>query len=306
MHEVILQTGDFAVEYAIREVKTILGKDCEQVDADLLLVEFKDDSELIKGVYDLLFYSRLFSNIFLIAGEDFEGEVDTLEISGEEVDVFDLVGFDLDKKDYFVNEQGDDLNPIFVNYCFYLMGLDKEKGPLSIVNYGAGFGDMIIEASLFNPRKAIFVKKKNGLSMNSFFKGMGKVPMPENDKNKYTAIVLDNLTFKKLKENITYSGQKIRISQFDLDWLDVKYHKSDFDYCLSFFPEFESSEEKGEFESQFFYQAEFITGKKILVVSYEPIGEEHLENNKLSLEHYEEVEFDEDLVYHVYVIKSNK
>ena len=105
---------------------------------------------------------------------------------------------------------------------------------------------------------------------------------------------------KQLKENISYSSQKVKVSQFDFTWLDVKFQKDEFDFVVSAFPKFKSKEEKEEFCDKFFYQCEFIAKQGICVISYEKLDLKHSRKYGLPLGFKQEIVI-ENISYFVYV-----
>lgn len=304
MYRFILETQSFAIGFIEKEIKGFVGKNAELLffDDKYVSLSFKDKSLMISSIMNIFYYSRLVSNIYMVYDEgvkelldfvdkdsDFSLDVFEIDIDGEKVKVFDVIGFDLMKRDFMVNVFPMHKSALLVNYCFYLLGLDSEKKGFSVLCNNSEYGDVIIESSMFNPRKPLFVKKRNDILFSKIFNDGGKIPMPVKDKNDYRAIVDDDNVFRKLKENINYSSQKIKISKFDLDWFDVKYHKGDFDYVLCNMPIFDDILYKEEYESKFFYQAEFICKKKILVIANDKINERNVKKNGLKIEHFEEI-----------------
>ena len=72
----------------------------------------------------------------------------------------DLIGFNLTKRDYKLNVGSLTLNSILPNYLFYLLGIDEMEEKYSIIDPCSALGDISIEASSFNPRLALNMKKK--------------------------------------------------------------------------------------------------------------------------------------------------
>ena len=126
-------------------------------------------------------------------------------------------------------------------------------------------GDFIIEINNFNPREKNFFYQN--ITMNKIFNfddyDIKKIKI----KNKIIGIVDDNLYYKKLNENIKLSKQKIKISQFDFDFLDVKFIKGDFDFCITQIKEFKNKNDEKNYFEKLFYQLEFIIKKKFCFVS---------------------------------------
>lgn len=233
-----------------------------------------------------------------------EGEDLVFEVFDEEEDgmilVLDLLGFSLIKRTYKLREFEDSLSPIISSYAMYLLGLDTEE-KLSILDPYAQLGDLSIESSLFLPRTALFVREKRQITLSKLFNLPLGIPKKEEDKNKLMALIEGDEMFKFFRENVSHAGTKIKLSQFDFDWLDVKFHKGDFDYILTQFPYFETEEEKKGFEEQFFYQGEFVAKKDICIICDQEVDETILEKHKLQIKQRKEIEYEEEQ-YLIYVI----
>lgn len=212
----------------------------------------------------------------------------------------DLAGFKLTKRDYKLNINSNSINSQIPNYCFYLMNLEKEER-FSLLDPAASLGETIIEASLFNPRKPLNLKKRYNMTITKIFGKIPQLPKGFRDDNKYIAIVQNNKIFKQLRENINYSSQKIKISQYDFDWLDVKLKESEVDYVISNFPSFKEQEEFEKFQEGFFYQAEFITAKKVCVISKKQVSKKIVKKHNLKIMIEKQVEIGEQM-YNIYII----
>ncbi len=213
----------------------------------------------------------------------------------------DLAGFELSKRDYKINVNSLTLNSLVYNYVFYLLGLDKlEK--YSIIDPLANYGEITIEASYFNPRNALNLRKRYDLPVMKLFNLKFEMPKEIANKNKYIAVVNGNRAFKFIKENLNYTNQKIKVSDYELDWLDVKFKGEDLDYVITQLP---TSNDNGEFDKiqkEFFYQAEFIAKKMICVISKKEIDKKYLKEFKLKLKMEKVIEV-VDQKYFIYVIK---
>ena len=213
----------------------------------------------------------------------------------------DLVGFDLSKREYKLNSDSKSINSSVPNFLFSLMGIDEEEDEFSIIDISANLGDVIIEASMYNKRLPLNIRQKTKLPIYKLLKKIAKTPRVDSSKNKVIAVVQNNKTFKDLRENINFAGQKVKISQYDFDWLDVKFQAQDIDYVVSQFPCFDTEKEFLDYQDEFFYQAEFIVERLIGVISKKKINKSVLEKYKLQIEEEEEVIVGEQK-YFVYVI----
>lgn len=219
--------------------------------------------------------------------------------------LLDLIGFNLGKRDYKININSNSCNSFVVNYLFFLLELEKEKN-LFIIDPVASLGDILIEASFFNPIIPINIKKKNEISFSKIF---SEIDFPKNNingkKNKFIGIVQNNKIFKQIKENISYSSQKIKISQYELDFLDVKFKKGQIDYLVSNLPSFKIEKEFNEFLKEFFYQAEFIIKKKIGIISKKEISLKIIKKYKLLIKIEKQILVGEQK-YFIYVVFKEK
>ncbi|MDA3855865.1 MAG: hypothetical protein PF569_06385 [Candidatus Woesearchaeota archaeon] len=280
MYEIHLQTQEFIKELAKQEINEYTNNKINQ-EENIFKVEFKEEKDMIEFCYNIIYYSRTVEKIFLIKDKE----------------KIDLTNFNLTKRDYKLNKSKYKLSPLIVNYALYLLNINKEK-ELSIIDPIANIGDIIIETSLFYPRKALNVKHRHELPI---YKELRKSIIPKStiDKNKYIGVLQENKEFKLIKENITYSGQKIKLSQYELDWLDVKFKSKSIDYVFSFFNKLND-----EMQREFFYQSEFISKKKICVISNEEINKNYLKKYKLKIEHEETIHY-ENKNYLIYIISRN-
>lgn len=195
--------------------------------------------------------------------------------------VLDLIGFNLSKKDYKLNTNSNTINSLIPTYCFYKLGLDKLKSPITIMDPCASLGDMIIESSLF--KSPVNIKKRHQIVIYKLFGIYTNIPKTKDDKNKYIAIVQNNKIFKQLKENISFATAKVKVSQFEFDWLDVKYKKDEIDYIITQFPQIKDKQEFEDFQKEFFYQAEFICKTAICIITKTKISEKYIKKNNLKI-----------------------
>lgn len=297
MYKVILKSYDFLEEFAKEEIKTILKQEYNHIDNETFELSYKDQKEFYESVYNILYFGRCFDGIYLRQNDkDDYHQLEKVEIDvGERAEiVYDLIGDILLERDYKVNEDDNYLSHFLVNFALYKLGIDKIEENFSLIDPLAELGDIIIETSLFNKRKPLYVKERTTLPIYNEFKIMPPLPKPVKDKNKFQALVLEDVQYKHLRENVNASGQKIKISKYDLDWLDVKFKKNDMDFAMTFLPEFEDEEESDEFLKEFFYQCEFICKKRICLISMEDIDLKYAKKYKLKTISKDEIEVDEE------------
>jgi 23S rRNA G2445 N2-methylase RlmL len=203
----------------------------------------------------------------------------------------DVVGFPLSKRKYKIRSYEDELSPLIVAFCVDKLSLlDKTDKHYSFLDPNTQLGDILIELSLFFPRYPLFQKEKQILSLGKLFQLPLQIQPPPKQISKFVGFVQNSNEFAYCKENNSYHQRKIQLSTADLDWLDVKFHKGDFDYIITQFPYFENEEEKNEYEEHFFYQAEFVTKEKIVVITENHINETYIKKYQLTIEDLEEIE----------------
>ena len=282
MYRIILKTSVFLNVYLELEIRKYFKKEIKMLSNEFFEINFKSEKDLCEFTVNFIYFSRSCEGIFLDAQCLRDEELNKIKeknilikeeiIKNKKIVLIDLVGFDLMKRDYMLNKNESEVDIRVIIFGLYGLELDRTKKSFSIIDPYANLGDFIIESSIFNPRAALNLRKRFEFNVCKIFKFVPSMPKISyvNNSN-FTGIVLDNIKFKQLKENIAFVSQKIKISQFDFTWLDVKFQKDEFDYVISVFPKFKSKEETYDFCDKFFYQAEFIGKKGICVISYEKI-----------------------------------
>jgi 23S rRNA G2445 N2-methylase RlmL len=184
------------------------------------------------------------------------------EIGKKEVILLDLTNFELTKREYKLNVNSTTINTLIPIYAFYKLELQKKK-EIRIIDPISNLGDIIIEASIFHPLNPLHVTKRHQIPISKIFSHIPNLPKEKELKGKFVSIVQNNKIFKQQRENINFAKSKIKLSQYELDWLDVKFKNSDFDYTITQIP---PGADKKMLED-FFYQAEFISKKAICTIS---------------------------------------
>lgn len=184
------------------------------------------------------------------------------------------------------------------SYLVSMMIVDMDISKTnSIIDPCAGFGEVLIQAG-----EHIYMLLQHTRKKTQYAK-QWKIKPPHyqtnSQKHNLKAIVGNNEEFKKLQENARFFRLKISTSKFDFQWFDVKYHKGDFDFAMTHFPEFSNQAEQKEFEKHFFYQMEFIVDKKIGVLSKSKISNYQ---KYLELERKKEIS---GWYYYIFKKKSN-
>ena len=241
------------------------------------------------GTFSKLEGEKIIGRKILEANPNLEVDLENFDLSFKvfELDGFfylglDCINFKLTRRDWRVNISGMSVNPLVSVYLFYLMGLQKEKNKkATFLDPHCNMGDMILESSIFSGDIPLNLKNRLNIPLLKVFDFRPKIPSKGKSKWSFFAVVRDNKIFRQVRENINFSGQKIKLSQYEFDWLDVKYKKGDITYCISQFPIFYSEKEKDDYEKEFFYQCEFVCKKKIGVIARKEINEKWIKKYKL-------------------------
>jgi hypothetical protein len=303
MYKLIVKSFNFLNQYSKQELTQFTEQKWSEIDKETFELEVETKEELTKYTYALVYFSRCFDGIYLESNKTTETEnfniLEKVEIdyNNKPIEVYDLIGDILEERNYKINQDDNYLSHFLVSYCCYKLGLDKQEGLFSVIDPMAELGDIIIETALFQPRKPLYVGEKNKLPIYKQFKLMPHMPRIVKDKNKYNALVMEDPQFKKLRENINEAGQKVKISKYEMEWLDVKFHKNDLDYCITFIPEFDEEEcpgEADEFLKEYLYQSEFIAKKKICLIASEEIPFTYVDKYELKLLDQSSITIDEE------------
>ncbi len=282
MYRVILKTEEFLDVYLELEIKKYFKREIKTLSKEFFEINFKSEKELCEFCVNFIYFSRSCEAMLLDASIFNQDKLEELleknikvkeEVIGKEkFKLVDLVGFDLMKRDYMLNKSDSCVDLRAIIFGLYGLELDRKKKSISIIDPYANLGEVILESSIFNPKLALNMKKRFDFNVCKIFNFTPSMPKEQKGAvSNFTAIVLDNIKFKQLKENIAFSSQKVKISQFDFTWLDVKFQKDEFDFVITSFPKFKDEKEAKDFCDKFFYQAEFIAKQGICVISFDKI-----------------------------------
>ena len=292
------------IDFSIMDKVSITPKNLDFIKANFTfevdsLKDFKDDHQKAEKIFGKLLLENSNKLKVDLKSPDLSFKLFTIE--KKSFLALDLIGFKLSRRDFKINLNSTSINSLVPIYCFYLLGLDKEKS-FSIIDPFANLGDIIVEASLFSPRFPLNIKKKDLFPVNKIFPKSKVFPKSEkNNKNKFIAVVQNNKVFKEIKENILYSSQKIKVSQYNLDFLDVKFKEGQVDYVISQLPSNLEDGDFGEVQKEFFYMAEFIFKKGICTISKKKIYPKTLKKFKLKINFYSQI-YVGDQQYYIYLI----
>lgn len=282
-HSIVIKTQNFMHEFAKFEVEKISKCNLVEVERGTFEINNLSEKKLCEIVYNLLYFSRTIENVYL-------------KDNGE---LIDLIGFNLTKRDYKLNMKKEFVNPLISVFLFYKLGLHKKR-KFKVIDPMASLGELIIECSLFR-KTALNIKSRFKIPLKKIFSINSSLPKETPSQTSLIAVCQDDLVFKKLKENINYSSQKIKVSKYDLDWLDVKFSEAQMDYVICQFPTFNDMVTYNEFQNDFFYQAEFVSKNSIGIITKEIVNKKYLDKYDLEVESLDEIEVD-GVKFYVYVI----
>lgn len=265
-----------------------------------LILENSDNLKVDLNNFDFSF--KLFSTKNNIINEDNNKDNKNKNNTNNYL-ALDLVGFNLLKRNYKLNSGALTINSIIPNYCFYLLGVDEMDSNYSIIDPISSLGDIVLEAASFNPRLALNEKNKHNLPIKKLFNFMP--PLILNNKSKYKvkvySIVQNNKVFKNQRENMNFAGYNYKLSQFDVDWLDVKFKEAQVDFVVSQIPEFLDDVKRDKFLKEFFYQVEFIFNEALAVISKKEIDKKYFKENELLIQDEKKI-FITNQPYFIYIL----
>ncbi|MBW3000116.1 hypothetical protein KY339_05580, partial [Candidatus Woesearchaeota archaeon] len=184
----------------------------------------------------------------------------------------DLTGFDLSKRQYrvFVHP-----NSLKATIAFCLLKIADIKQGQKVLNPFCGDGTIPIEAALhlsklsvnyYNKDKFAFLKLKQ-------FKDIDLEKFDEKTVSVDNIYGYDSLlrNVKAAQKNAKIAGinKLINFSKIDIEWLDTKFEKEEIDKIITFSPSLTKRADKKEIEKlykELFYQADFVLGKKGVIV----------------------------------------
>jgi hypothetical protein len=256
MAKIQFKTHPLLKKYLKRDIKKHFNIDTFSFESDL-------NEDFFKKLTEFVYYSRSCQNVF--------------------IDGKDAIGFSLLKRTYT-----DDENEVIL-YLILLNLLDEEKIKKAIDPH-AHDGNLAIETKLFLENMPLHTKERFEYYFTKKYNYRSSLPMLKEKKN-MTAIVSQAVDIKNLKEQIMINRIKLKISQFDFDWLDVKFQRDDFDLVISDISDLEKDE-----LDQFLYMSEFISGNKIALISEKKISKKSINKYKLKIDFEEEIELDEEFL----------
>ncbi len=276
MVTLLISTKDFMLEFAFDEIFKLTKIKPKKKSSTELEIEFNEKkiNEVFSSLY---YYSRCIEHIVL------ENE--------------DLVGFELSQRDWRIHDEKNSLPSLIAIYLYKkVIGNSKKFAMIDMV---ANFGELIIEySSLGEP---MHIQKRFKLPFCKKFSSIS-IPKSVKNENKFIGVVQNSREFRRVKENLAYTKVKPKISQYNLDWVDVKFDEKSVDYALSYL-KFENQEQFESLQKEFIYQSSYIVKKKTGIICEHRLSEKILKKYKIKIEDTEEIVF-EKKKYFVYVLKN--
>lgn len=290
---------DFA-RFSIQKLQKFVSEDViidfKILNNTIIQIFFVDEPTIIKQVLEFFLY---FSHPFYLITNEKNKE----EKKRENLNCKDLFSNALSYKKYVlhsIQEQSIYL-PLFLELQFQIHNnVPEDIKEIKFVNPYVEYNTLPIEQLLF------YSYQFQNISMRSLI-SLFKLPLPKqktlysNIKASMHSIVQSQLQLKRLKEESTKAGSKMRMSILNFNYLDVKFHKNDFDVCTSSFIKIVNQKDFDELFSQYLYQAEFITKHLIGILTVFPIKKTLLNKYRLKLRIYKEIIYS-NKNYFIYII----
>jgi hypothetical protein len=275
---IYIKTNEILEEFLIQDIKSIINKEPKKIDNQFYELQIKFEN-IFETVYKLINLSRTIEKIYMKKINHTIGEYNFLrqiiKIKDKELEVYDLTGSILESRNYLIHENSDTLNFNLINYCFFKLEMNKKK-KYCVIDIMSNYSEIIIESSTFNPRKPIYIKDRYEFQiynqLKNTFKKFPDIKI-EKDTNKYVSIVREDKAFKRSRENLSKSNQKIKISKQELEWIDLKFEEKAFDFVISFLPIFKDKENNHNFLKEFLLQAKYLCKNKICIITREEIDD---------------------------------
>lgn len=248
MFKVQFSSVEFLDDYFAKEIKKIIKNEPIKVTNGCYEVEFKDFKSFSDKVSNMFFFSRALKNAFYI----------------KENSKIDLIGFDLERRDYMLNKSKSFFSPYIGVFLYYYLNLKKKDTILDVI---ANKGEIGLELLYLFSGKEANVKRRHDLRMIKEFRDFNiKLPkLVSSSKFNMKMVVQSNDDFKYIKENLLRANLKANLSKIDFEWLDVKLDENSYDYIignldLDFDMDFDLDE--------LLYLIEYINSGKICLVSH--------------------------------------
>lgn len=184
----------------------------------------------------------------------------------------DLIGFDLDKRDYKIFNNPRSLKGN-VAYCLVRRAGIKEG---VLLDPFSGGGEVAVEAAAWQTGRGVNYYRRDKLAFSDleivdtekFFAKMDKKIGESGLKIICSDTLMRNVDAAKKNAKVAGVNKAISFSRMDIDWLDTKFDEKSVDCIVGNAPYFrENTERKGEkFYDTFFNQAKYLLAKKGCIV----------------------------------------
>ena len=231
---------------------------------------FSDEKEYIELLGQLLFFSHPFESITNDKDEE-------------------LFEFDFYDKEYLLYDTDEEIELLPETYTllYEMISLNPtlfSQKKIKIIDPYTTSKILPIETILLIQHQLQNTTRKHLVNKEVFSKPFSLPKTTPSTQVNFTAVVNQQELFKQLREESIKARTKIKLSQFGLDWLDVKYVENQFDCAISNVSNLDFSvKEFDEFLEEYLYQASFVTKSMIGILTPFEINEKIIKKNKLKV-----------------------
>jgi hypothetical protein len=307
----LFETYNFSKDFLKKEIKNLnIGIKNTFLKDNLFYFEVSIIDEIEKKLNFFYYYSKYIKKIYTL-----DKKYERFSLNVFNVDdkfYYDIFNIDLNENNLInkANSQFD--SSIFYNFLYEkyfkksILNINKSK--ILDFNFDFAMGSIQFFSFFLNYPRIDLFRKRYEIPLFKVDKINLRLNFNEKFKINLKSNVLDNLSFKKSKENLNFKQIKFLISKIDLDFLDLKYDENDLDFGFMFFFNLDNyfdyiNFDKEEFLDKLFYQLDYILRYKFFVISDENLNDfisnyNNLTFSKTSLKE----EFDKNL--YLYIISK--
>lgn len=304
-HSFSLDFAQFSIQKLQQYISGDVKLDFKILGSTTIQLSFEDEHLIVKQVLEFfLYFSHPFYSITTEKNQNNEKHKKEKNLDEEDENRKDLFSNVLSQRKYAqhsIQEQARVL-PLFLELQFQIHNnLPEDIEQIKFVNPYVEYNALPIEQLLFYSYQFQNISMRSLISNYKLSLSQEKTLYPQINASMHS-IVQSQLQLKRLKEEGTKAGVKMRVSILDFDYLDVKFHKDDFDVVVSSFLKI-TKEEFDEIISQYLYQAEFISKYIIGILTIFPIEDSLLKKYNLKTKKYKEINHLNNL-YYLYIISK--
>lgn len=259
---------------------------------NFLECKFTTNEEITQIIQQLLYHSHPFYKITNEKNEE-------------------VFQFNFDEKEYLQYNITKEIEYIpLVNYlmystCNYIYDIVDEEEELKfvkIIDPLCEIKTLPIEYMLYLEQSLQRINKKTLINTDIISNQISLLKSEKPSfKTQFTTIMQDQQLFKQLREESIKARVKLKQSQFELDFLDVKFQEEQFHVTTSLILH-KSKKEFDELIKEYLYQCEFITSHIItFICEYKDLPKDKLKKYHLEVIDFQELKY-KDKIYYFYVI----